>query len=226
MPTQRDCSPPPLSPTQGQPWLLASPLPAWWPHGSLGPRALGKHGLSTHRPKCCCAGSHRRALGVGGWRGVGRARRASGGWQLPSSTKSLMLELRVPSLSTRRLLGRTARALSRAGGATSIATSSGTPPQARPWPIFPTSGARAGNRTEPPLPPGLRETEEGRASMGPLGSADHHGGQGRVPAQARWTEGVPSIKPPAEAGVQLPSAWCFLFDKIPLHGGPERLNKD
>ena len=73
------------------------------------------------------------------------------------------------------------------------------------------------------LPSGDLISESGQETGG---SADHHGGQGRVPAQARWTEGVPSIKPPAEAGVQLPSAWCFLFDKIPLHGGPERLNKD
>lgn len=65
------------------------------------------------------------AWGGVGWGGLGGQ---SGGWQLPSSTKSLMLELRVSSLSTRILLGRTARALSRAGGATSIATSSGTPP--------------------------------------------------------------------------------------------------
>lgn len=37
-------------------------------------------------------------------------------WQLPSSTKSLMLELPVSPLSTRILLGRTARAASGLAG--------------------------------------------------------------------------------------------------------------
>ena len=98
--------------------------------------------------------------------------------------------------------------------------------------MFLTLGARAGNRTEPPLPPG---PERDRGERGPAwghwavlttmgtkdGSQPYH-----VPAQASQTLRVPSINPPAEAGVQLPSAWCFLFDKIPLHGGPKRLNKD
>lgn len=77
----------------------------------------------------------RRGPQTGAWGWVGAAGR-SGGWQLPSSTKSLMLELRVSSLSTRILLGRTARALSGAGGATSITTSSGASPTLGPSPAF------------------------------------------------------------------------------------------
>ena len=48
MPAQQDRSHPPLSPTQGQPWLLASPLPACWPHGSLGPKTLGQTWAAQH----------------------------------------------------------------------------------------------------------------------------------------------------------------------------------
>lgn len=77
MPTQWDRSPLPLSPTQASLgyWLL--PCLPGGPMGVWGPGHWGKRGLSTHWPKCCCAGSHRWALGVG-WRGVGWARRAVG----------------------------------------------------------------------------------------------------------------------------------------------------
>lgn len=60
------------------------------------------------------AGQETRAgpgRGVGGAGGSG-----AGGWQLPSSTKSLMLESAESSLSTRILLGRTACAASGLAG--------------------------------------------------------------------------------------------------------------
>ena len=92
----------------------------------------------------------------GGWGGVGWGGLGgqSGGWQLPSSTKSLMLELRVSSLSTRILLGRTARALSRAGGATSIATSSGTPPPGQTLAHLSNFGGQGGKQDRATPPPG------------------------------------------------------------------------
>lgn len=68
----------PLTPTfishPGQPWLLASPLPAWWPHGSLGPRALGQTWAQHPLAKVLlCQEPQMGTWGGVAWGGVGSA---------------------------------------------------------------------------------------------------------------------------------------------------------
>lgn len=116
---------PPLSPTQASLgyWLL--PCLPGGPMGVWGPGHWGKRGLSTPLARVLPARSHMHWGGVA-WGGVGLAGSREAHAAL-SNKKSLMLELRVSSLSTRILLGRTARALSRAGSHWPIATSSAHP---------------------------------------------------------------------------------------------------
>ena len=88
----------------------------------LGTGRQGNPGAGPHPPQAGGAEGRGRAGACGHEWGVAEVGRP-GGWQLPSSTKSLMLESPAPSLSTRMLLGGTARVASGA----SIA-SSGVPP--------------------------------------------------------------------------------------------------
>lgn len=109
--------------------------------GGPQPTQCGRAG-ATDRPGC-----------------VGTAGR-SGGWQLPSSTKSLMLELRVSSLSTRMLLGRTARR--RPGrGRVHRHVVRRVPHAGRPGPSFRLRG-QGGEQDRATPPPGLGGREQGR----------------------------------------------------------------
>ena len=148
------------------PGLRTSPQPARGPQGVGGMGPYGKGGVSAHPPGATDGPAPvGRAGAWAPW--VGPAGR-SGGWQLPSSTKSLMLELHVSSLSTRILLGRTARAASGAGGPFVHRHFFWHVPLGwAPWSIFLTSRARVGSRTEPSLPRGLGIQRPARASVGP-----------------------------------------------------------
>lgn len=100
-----------LPPTAGLGCRLLPCLPCG-PMGVWGPGHWGQRGVSTHRPKCCCAGATDGRLGLGGLGGpVGRLAAAL-------FNKITDAGVALSSLSTRILLGRTARVLSAAGGAT------------------------------------------------------------------------------------------------------------
>lgn len=183
-------------PTSDPLWVLAAGFsPACLGGGCRGTRTL----VGWGRRRACAVG-----VGRGGW--VGSAG-GSGGWQLPSSTKSLMLELRVSSLSTRILLGRTAREVSGAGGATSMATSSGTFPYAG-RPARPSGSRGQGGRQDSAVPPLPRLRQAGeQAGVEPRGAGVGRGvlstsGTGRASGPAvclprpAWTEDDHFTQPP------------------------------
>lgn len=210
----------------------------------MGPRAGCGHGVlacgSTVTPSSTPAQQPASAagispacpgvLGTGRWASwggpapaqCGRAgatgTRAARGWAAALFNKITDAGVSCGITQHQDVVGEDGQSASRAGGAVSIATSSGVCPTLAALAPPCNSGARVGSRTEPHLPPGLGD-ESGpagghRAAL--TASGTEHGLGPQCFHPARGSVGTSRDRPVEQVSAHLPGVFC----SITLHSGP------